>query len=105
MGIRSLGKCKFELSIVGRHPCPTLARSNDFNLMEKIIESERLSKKEILSIQRCLIYLQVLHVSDISNGLGTSIHPSFVHRVRPEYMSSKYIWPYQPKLPPSDWSV
>jgi len=75
---------KFELSIVGRHPCPTLARSNDFNLMERIIESERLSKKEILSIQRCLIYLQVLHASDISNGLGTAVRPSFVHHVRPE---------------------
>jgi hypothetical protein len=88
-----------------QYPCPNLARVNDFVLMQHAIESQKLTKEELLSLQRCLIYLQVLHASDISNGQGTTIRSSFFRHEKSSHIISMYQWPFQPKPPPSDWKI
>ena len=68
-----------QIELRGEHAHPKPARVNDFNLMETIVESAQFTNEEILSVQRCLLFLQVLHMSDIKNGQGNLIQDNYLH--------------------------
>ena len=61
------------------------------------------SKHQLLSLNRCRLYAQVISVSDVTNGKGTKLlfsHTKTPHRMGMEY---KYNWPQQGKPTLTEW--
>ena len=65
---------KYGLEIHGQYITPTTNRMNGYALMEKIMESDIYNDDDIISINKCRVYLQVQNLSDIANGKGTKFH-------------------------------
>ena len=86
---------KYKIQIQGEHACPFICRQNDFSLMEKVVQDGSFSKQEILHIQKCLLYLQVLHISDIADGEGARILTCYKLGQRDINRYSTYVWPNQ----------
>ena len=59
-----------KVQLKGYHACPTISRHNDFSLIEKAVLSGEYMNMELKHIQKCLLYLRVLHLLDISSGDG-----------------------------------
>ena len=57
---------------------PPLQREHDAYLMEIAMASGKFTKAELVILNQCRIYLQVVTVSDICNAAGTKILPSFL---------------------------
>ena len=87
----------YNIKLEGYYEHTTLTRQNDKSLMESIINSDRYTDDEILSIKRCRLYLQVQNLSDITNGQGTSITYCAKNHIRDPERITIYNWPYQPK--------
>ena len=82
-----------DVEIQGLYTRPHIIRKNDFALMENLIESEVMTNKEIESVNRCRVYLQVQNMSDITNGRGTKIIQQYLGSCKP-CNASTYKWPY-----------
>ncbi len=54
-------------------------------------------------LNRCRIYLQVLHLSNIASANGTAILQCYKDGNRCPYRNSTLAWPYQPRPPESTW--
>jgi hypothetical protein len=61
------------------------------------------SCQQLQIMNRCRIRLQLLWVSDLATGNGTSIRESIRKGVRDNDNKSLYRWPQQGDLPPSIW--
>ena len=96
---------KYDIEIRGYYEKPTIARKNDYSLMDKLIETNIHVDDDLQKINRCRIYLNVINLSDIVDGHGKRITtPILQHRKDPE-RKSKYEWPVQPYPSKSDWSA
>ena len=82
---------------------PTRREGDDF--LMKIFVNHALTKPTLLAAQRCMQYLQVSTVSDITNGDGSRVSDNALagnyDSQRPHY----YQWPYQQKPPTADWTI
>ena len=94
---------KYKIQLKGRHACPMISRVNDFSLIEKAVSSGSLTNNEIKNIQKCLLYLQVLHMSDISKGDGLRIKQCFIMHEKDEHQKSIYNWPKQTRPTKKMW--
>lgn len=70
--------CEHKVTIYGHYSRPHVIRDNYFSLMEKLVESKQMQTYEMLSVNRCQVYLRVLHFSDIVNGQGDRIFPGYL---------------------------
>jgi hypothetical protein len=81
---------------------PSISRVRDCSIIDKFA-TLRLPKTDMQRLNRCRLYLQVLHLSDITSADGTTILQCYKEGNRCPYRTSKLTWPYQPRLPASDW--
>jgi len=94
--------CELGITLQGLYTRPHIVRDKDFSLMEKLVTSKKMTTKEMESVNRCRVYLQIQNMSDITNGMGTRVLQSYIDSKDP-VCKSKYKWPHQPKPPPNDW--
>ena len=93
------------------HQAPAVQRDNDAYLMELFAArctfstTTKLAQEEWRSLNRCRLFLQVLFLSDITNGDGTHIRRDYLlyngSSRRPQ--NSRWEWPLQ-KPTRSDWT-
>ena len=57
-------------------------REHDIPIMEEIINSGRFSKSQLTSINKCRMYLQAFHLSDIATGDGKKISNNAWHGIK-----------------------
>jgi len=96
---------KYEISIDGQYEQPTIARTNDSALMELLVKADIYDDKDLRSINKCRIYLEVQNMSDITDGSGTKIAYCALHHIKDPERISKYKWPKQPKPTKNDWNA
>ena len=94
----------YNIQLCGNYSKPTLQRTNDFFLMDNIFESH-FSQKEIIKINHCRLYLQVLMLSDIATGDGCRVDPNMYNGDITTSRRSNLKWPRQKKPPPSSWKL
>ena len=58
---------------------------------------------QLASINRCRLYLQVIHLSDITTGDGYRIDKSSYAGSVNKCLHTKYLWPVQSKPGNADW--
>ena len=96
---------KYNIQIHGEYTKSHLNRKNDFALMEKVVESDLYNQDDIISINKCRIYLQVQNLSDIVNGQGTKISYYAKNHIRDIDRPTCYKWPNQNKPTKLDWEA
>ena len=93
---------QYGFVLQGSYTKPNIIRKGDFPLMEALVQSNRMSQADMLSVNRCRVYLHAQNVSDIATGDGLYINQRFLQsNIQP--IQSKYVWPHQVKPPSSDW--
>ena len=96
---------KHEIALHGKYAQPQLTRENDFCLMERLCNSNHFTKQQILIINRCRIYLQVITLADISDSSGGFVTEYAYAGNKSTDRNSKYVWPNQIKPPPRHWTL
>ena len=94
---------KHGIALNGKYAQPQLTRENDFCLMERLCNSNHFTKQQILIINRCRIYLQVITLADISDSSGGFVTEYAYAGNKSTDRNSKYVWPNQIKPPPRHW--
>jgi hypothetical protein len=84
--------CKATVAITGLWD-PTKARYGDTALMDEFLKQD-MSDSQVKDVSRCRIYLQVFHVSDITDLTGNNIE-EWANRKRQRNITSKWNWPVQ----------
>lgn len=96
---------RYNIDFFGPYSKPALQRIHDEFLMERLITHFRtyFTPKEIRTINKCRIYLQVLTLADIYDSGGRNVckHIREGHRLKER--RSKYKWPYQVKPLKAEW--
>ena len=96
---KSLWKFCWEegIRLEGYYHRPTVSRENDEFLMEKLLTENRdiFDKEEIMVINRCRVYLQVMTMADIASGDGRYISRRTINGIKDNSRRSKWIWPRQ----------
>ena len=77
-------------------------RDNDKFIMEAF-HNANYSKKELLKLNRCRMYLKVDTLSDITNGMGDRICRLTYNGQRTHNFKRTYDWPEQPKPDEKHW--
>jgi len=93
---------EYGLKISGSYVKPNIIRTGDFSLMEELVQSGMMTPAEMLSVNRCRIYLRAQNFSDIVTGDGLRIRTAFMEKSTHQIRSS-YTWPFQPNPPLADW--
>ena len=89
----------FDLPTIWR---PTMLRVNDKCIMD-IINITIMTRTELLAINACRLYLQVITISDIVDATGKFLVSTY-YRPPLHYKSrSTFKWPYQPRPSESEW--
>ena len=71
-------------------------REHDFTIMDKIMENRhQFSDKDIILINQCRIFLQVMFLSDMISGDGRVILDCFLAGTHPIDRQSQWKWPKQ----------
>ena len=96
---------KYHIELVGTYKRPHLQRHNDEFSMERLILRFRsyFIPKEIRTINKCRLYLQVLTLADIYDSGGKNVCKNVREGHRLKERKSKYIWPYQIRPPKHEW--
>ena len=92
----------FNIQFKGDYAWPTPQRRNDFFLMDRIYESN-MSAADILKINCCRMFLNVLTLADITIGDGSTIDPNMYDGIKTDHRTARYTWPRQSKPPRSAW--
>ena len=77
-------------------------RKNDRNIME-IFVNNGYHNHQLASINRCRIFLKVIHLSDITTGDGQYISRSAYNGKSERWSTPRYEWPNQGKPAKKDW--
>lgn len=98
---------KYDIHIKGKYSRPKLQRENDKVLMEMVVEDDRrlFTKQEIITINKCRCFLQVVFLSDICDSSGRVIEEWVINCEEKYQQRSKWIWPVQAKPPKKEWDV
>ena len=94
----------YGILLVGDYTRPTQQRTNDFFLMDKLLEST-FTKEEISKVNMCRLFLETLTVTDTTTGCGGGIDTDSYNGNRSGHRKSKFRWPRQRKPPASSWRL
>ena len=94
---------KYQITVSTDINCEFL-RENDSFIMEHLYQSNA-SDEELLTCNRCRIYLQVLTISEITTGDGLSLLTSSLRGERLCSPLRNWSWPKQPRPSKSEWRV
>ena len=96
---------KYNIQLKGYYEKPSVSRINDYALMDRLVEMDLHNENDMIKINRCRIFLNVMNLSDIANGNGNRIsHHILNHRKDPDRIS-KYQWPHQPYPTKNEWDA
>jgi len=88
---------EYIIEIIGSYVRPKINRENDYPaFMEKAVDADIYTDIDLLSLNRCRIYLQVQNISEIANGDGISISYCAKNNIRDPDRKSNYKWSNQP---------
>ena len=71
-----------------------IQRRNDKCIMDDLTRSPS-SNIQLIQLNACRLYLNIIHLSDIVNPDGKTINNNFLIGCKPTYPSSKLKWPHQ----------
>ena len=74
--------------------CFNIQRRNDKCTMDELTRKP-FSHKQLIHLNDCRIYLNIIHLSDIVHPDGKSINHNFLIGIKPAYPSSKLKWSTQ----------
>ena len=80
-------------------------RINDVSLMVSLVRDQSFTREEIMSVNRCRLYLRVFFLSDIVTCDGTAIRQEAYDGWRSLQWTSRWKWPKQPRPPIRDWRL
>jgi hypothetical protein len=81
---------------------PTKARQGYTALMDEFITQD-MTDAQMKDVNRCRIYLQVFHTSDITDLAGNTIEDWAKQGKRQSNRTSKWNWPVQQRPPAGAW--
>jgi hypothetical protein len=87
---------------IEKHWTPKLLRQFDHPIMD-LAMTFNLHAQQLCSINLCLLYLQVLTVSDIATARKGRLTGSAIHGQRHPHQQSTLVWPVIPRPPNSMW--
>jgi hypothetical protein len=94
---RYLSLCKSTVAITGLW-APTKARQGDTALMDEFLK-QNTTDAQMKDVNRCRIYLQVFHVSDITDLAGNTKEEWAKRGKHQSNRTSKWNWPIQQSPP------
>ena len=96
---------KYNIEFIGPYAKPKTQRVGDEFLMNRLLRrfQEYFTPKEIRSINKCRIFLQVLTLADIYDRGGKNICANIRTGTRLPERTSKYKWPYQVRPLTFEW--
>jgi hypothetical protein len=94
---RYMSLCKATVPITGLW-APTKARQGDSLLMDEFLKQD-MTNSQLKDVSRCRIYLQVFHVSDITDLSGNTIEEWVKRGKSQSNRTSKCNWPVQQRPP------
>jgi hypothetical protein len=71
----------------------------------ELFPANQVPTSELLSINRCRLYLQAFFISDIADGSGTYIMEDAWHGRKIDTVFKNKLWPQQGNPKRSDWSI
>ena len=76
-------------------------------LMERLMlqNNGMFDEKDISSINKCRLYLQVITLADIGTGDGKSISNKALFGTKDKGRKSKWTWPRQNRPPEHEWDI
>jgi hypothetical protein len=93
-----------KLSITFEDPwLPTLSRTHNIFLMEEALRLH-LATHILQDINQCLIFLQVITLSDITTVDGRYLLPEAIQGLPIQDRLNNLTWPHQQHLPPRSWT-
>ena len=96
---------KYNIQLDGPRGYSTLQRINDVLVMEKVLEVKKhFSEVELVLINQCRIYLNVMYLSDMVSGDGKMIEECFIQGCLPVDRTSQWKWPFQNKPSVHAWT-
>jgi hypothetical protein len=98
---RYISLCKATVAITGLW-APAKARQGDTALMDEFLKQD-MTYSQVKDVNRCRIYLQVFHVSDITDLAGNTIEEWAKRGKRQSNRTSKWNWPVQQRPPAGAW--
>jgi hypothetical protein len=98
-----VSRVKFTL-IIRNSWVPVLQRTNDLSLMAFFV-SLNFKPKQLIALNRCRLYLQVIFLSDIVSADGTTIIPHVLSGQKLTDRISMLKWPVQQLPPKIDWDL
>ena len=93
-----------QLQIHASYPILNYVRQNDSFIMEKMT-TLGLTENELVRVNRCRLYLQVILLSDIVDAGGIHILSSYLQGRRSTTRKSNLKWPKQGKPSVHDWKL
>ena len=105
--IKCLWLCLDKYKISLRKPSTPYPpqRTNDFSLMDTVIDAKIFTNSEIYRINLCRIYLQVFYLSDICSGNGRGVMNNYMDGLFSPIRKSTWIWPRQQQPTSKDWKL
>ena len=94
----------FGLVLETNHQTPQLLRKHDVSIMRAIMDKTSYSMDELKLINYCRIYLQVLTLTDITEGNGSRITTNAAEGIRDYSRISTWKWPNIPYPPARAWA-
>jgi hypothetical protein len=94
---RYLSLCKSTLAITGLW-VPTKARQGDTAFKDEFLKQD-MTEAQMKDVNRCRIYLQVFHISDITDLSGNNIEEWVKRGKRQSNRTRKWNWPVQQRPP------
>ena len=73
--------------------------------MDKLITSEKYNIEDLLQVNACRLYLQVISLANICEGYGHRISKNCLEGIRDATRISKWKWPYLPRPPTQYWKT
>ena len=96
---------KYGIAMYKPNSSMKVPRKHDFALMDRVIQSKIFNRDEIMSINRCRLFLQVFYLSDIVTCNGEKILPEALNGKFLLHPQSRWKWPRQPRPPKKDWKM
>ena len=81
-----------------------MQRNNDKCIMDEILSSH-LTKHKLIRLNACRLYLQITHLSDMTEGDGKTINKNVLTGPKPKYPRFVFKWPNQPSPSKQAWKI
>ena len=95
---------KYNIQLNGPRVSSTLQRVNDVLVMEKVLEYKaHFTEKDLILVNQCRQYLQVMYLSDMVSGDGRVIEECFIYGIQPVDRLSQWKWPFQNRPSAEAW--